>query len=179
MQLEEYGRVGVFKKKQENYDYLGLLQRSVRKHYLREIENELCFLTGKGMSLPFLKIFQVVVGELDLHDSLLAPNHHRRSLCAQQEAAVQISIYMELLTFTLKQHLCAKKKAKHEISLKEYAYILKTVLAAAQLYEEWRLDYLQLELTTDILFLKPNGEIKLLPFRSHYLKEEATCDCFS
>lgn len=49
---------------------------------------------------------------------------------------------MELLTYTLADHLNHKKQGKLEITLKEYAYILKTALSAAMLYEEWRLEYL-------------------------------------
>lgn len=33
----EYGNVCVFKKKEENYDYIARLDRAVQKEYLREI----------------------------------------------------------------------------------------------------------------------------------------------
>jgi hypothetical protein len=49
------------------------------------------------------------------------------------------------------------------------------------LYEEWKLDYLQLDLNSDCIFLKPNGEIKLLPFKSSYVREAPECgeECLS
>jgi hypothetical protein len=170
------GSVAVFKKKQENYDYIALITRNVRRDYLREIQRELCFLTGKNIALPFLKIFQVEVGQLDLHDSLLTPQHHHHSgRCWQEPTEEGLSIYMELLTYTLQEHLAYRREAKSEITLKEYSYILKTALAAAQLYEEWRLDYLELSLASDSIFLKPNGEVKLLPFRSRYIREPVGC----
>lgn len=33
----EYGNVGVFKKKEENYDYIARLDRAVQVEYLKEI----------------------------------------------------------------------------------------------------------------------------------------------
>ena len=66
----EYGNVCVFKKKEENYDYIARLDRAVQNEYLREIQRELCFLTGKRISLPFLKVFEVVVGDQPLTESL-------------------------------------------------------------------------------------------------------------
>lgn len=54
--------VAVFKKRQENYDYIGVLERAVRVDYSKEIQRELCFLTGKNIALPFLKILMVEVG---------------------------------------------------------------------------------------------------------------------
>jgi hypothetical protein len=76
-----FGKVAVFKKRQENYDYIAALERAVRMDYSQEIQRELCFLTGKNIALPFLKIFMVEVGQLDLHDSLLSPQHDRRGRC--------------------------------------------------------------------------------------------------
>lgn len=81
LQLQEFGTVAVFRKRQENYDYMALLPRAVRVDYQREIQRELCFLTGKKVSLPFLKIFQVEVGQMDLQDSILAPRPHRAKAC--------------------------------------------------------------------------------------------------
>jgi hypothetical protein len=68
--LSEYGVVSVFKKKEENYDYIALMSRAAPKEYLKELKRELCFLTGKRISLPFLKIFEVTVGEQPLTDSI-------------------------------------------------------------------------------------------------------------
>lgn len=74
----EYGNVGVFKKKEENYDYIARLDRAVQVEYLKEIQRELCFLTGKRISLPFLKVFEVVVGDQPLADSLRNSLHGER-----------------------------------------------------------------------------------------------------
>jgi hypothetical protein len=64
----QYGLVSIFKKKQENYDYIALMTRSTEKNYLKEIQRELCFFTGRRMNLPFLKIFQIAVGEQSIND---------------------------------------------------------------------------------------------------------------
>lgn len=74
----EYGNVGVFKKKEENYDYIARLDRTVHVEYLKEIQRELCFLTGKRMALPFLKVFEVIVGDQPLADSLRNSLHGER-----------------------------------------------------------------------------------------------------
>jgi hypothetical protein len=80
------GTVAVFKKKQENYDYIALIKRVVRKDYLKEIQRELCCLTSKNISLPFLKIFQVEVGKLDLQDAIIVPPRSSPPPCWQDHA---------------------------------------------------------------------------------------------
>jgi hypothetical protein len=41
---------------------------------------------------------------------------------------------MELLTYSLHDHLNYKREVRQEVPLKEYAYVIKTAVAAAQLY---------------------------------------------
>jgi hypothetical protein len=61
----------------------------------------------------------------------------------------------------------------------EYAYILKQCLAAAQLFDSWHLTYLTLDLFSHYLFISPSGELKALPFKSAFLKEDDSgCECF-
>ena len=84
--MPHLGPVTVFKKKQENYDYVALIKRIVRRDYLKEIQRELYCLTSKSLSLPFLKIFQVEVGKLDLQDAMIMPPRSSPPLCCQDGA---------------------------------------------------------------------------------------------
>jgi len=86
---------------------------------------------------------------------------------------------MEYLNYTLLDHITYKKRLRQEIWIAEYAYILKQCLAAAELFDSWHLTYLTLDLFSQYLFITPSGEVKVMPFRSIFLKEESTsCECF-
>jgi hypothetical protein len=52
-------------------------------------------------------------------------------------------------------------------------------VAAAELFDSWQLTYLTLDLFCQYLLITPSGEVKMLPFRSIFLKEESSnCECF-
>ena len=53
---EPFGIISIFKKKQENYDYIILLNKVIDKAYKERIQQELAVLSNKKHG-PFLKIY--------------------------------------------------------------------------------------------------------------------------